>query len=273
MSEAFLDGIKRDRSLNDPARLRERLEVLDRLELCQLDADGQPRADVFRERFEAINDALYRKLRDAIREGNGAQALTPWLNVRVDDEAMSIDGYDWLDELVSGVFPIEPPDDAQVTQPDNMVFYQPTPARHVFDLIRRAQLNADDVLIDLGAGLGHVPLLAAICTPATCVGIEREQAYAESFRRSAHALNLSRAICIQQDAREADFSSGTLFYLYTPFTGDVMRSVLDHLRRETTGRPISIATYGPCTSVIGEEPWLEVLGRLDVHRITLFRSR
>jgi hypothetical protein len=259
--------------MDDPARLHDRLDALDRLELCQLDTNGQHRADVVRERFEATNNGLYRQLRDAIREGKGAQALAPWWDVRVEDEAMFVEGYDWLDELVSGVLPIQPPDDAYIKQPDNMVFYQPTPARHIFDFIRRAQLTADDVLVDLGAGLGHVPSLAAICTPAICVGIEREQAYAESFRRSARALNLSRATCIQQDARDADLSSGTLFYLYTPFTGDVMRSVLDRLRHEAASRPIRIATYGPCTSLIGEEPWLEVLGNLDVHRVTLFRSR
>jgi hypothetical protein len=154
-----------------------------------------------------------------------------------------------------------------------MVFYQPTPARHVFDLIRRVGLAAHDVFVDLGSGLGHVPLLAAICTAAQCIGIEREAAYVDCFRRSAEALHLSRVTCIEQDARAADLSSGTVFYLYTPFTGAVMRSVLDGLRREATGRRIRIATYGPCTSVISGEPWLEVVGALDHRRVVLFRSR
>ena len=52
-----------------------------------------------------------------------------------------------------------------------------------------------------------------------------------------------------------------------------MRSVLDRLQQEAMSRPIRIATYGPCTSVIDEEAWLECLGTMDVHRVTLFRSR
>ena len=46
--------------------------------------------------------------------------------------------------------------------PPEMVAYQPTPARHAFDMIGRAGLREGDVLFDLGAGLGHVSMLAAI---------------------------------------------------------------------------------------------------------------
>ena len=41
-------------------------------------------------------------------------------------------------------------------------------------------------------------------------------------------LKLERVTFIQQDARAADFSGGTVFYLYTPFTGSILRSVLDN---------------------------------------------
>jgi hypothetical protein len=273
---SLLERLEQDRSLDDPARLRERLDALDRLELCVIDGEDQGRAEALRAKLEAVNEALYRQLRDAIRQGAGAEALSRWMEPQPGDavgEAQHADGYDYLDELVSGVLQFGQPDDADIEQPSEMVFYQPTPARHVFDLIRRVELTACDVLVDLGSGLGHVPLLAAIGSPAQCIGVERESAYVDCFRRSAEALNIARATCVRQDAREADLSSGTVFYLYTPFTGTVMRTVLDRLRREAAGRRIRIATYGPCTTVISAEPWLEVVGAMDVRRVALFRSR
>jgi hypothetical protein len=153
-----------------------------------------------------------------------------------------------------------------------MVFYQPTPARHVFDVIGRTALTERDVLVDLGSGLGHVPLLASICTNARCIGIELEPAYVDCARRCACALDLSNASFFRQDAREADFSSGTVFYLYTPFTGAILRTVLDSLRREAAAREIRVCTYGPCTRTIAEEPWLKVVGSLQAGRAALFRS-
>jgi hypothetical protein len=273
---ALLERLERDRSLDDPARLRDRLDALDRLELCTFDGDEHRRAAVLRTKLEAINDALYRQLREAIRQGGGVAALSGWMTPQPGDaveEALLTEGYDYRDELVSGILQFAQPDDAGVEQPKDMVFYQPTPARHVFDLIRRAGLTARDVLVDLGSGLGHVPLLAAIASPAQCIGIEREAAYVECFRRSAEVLGITRATCIRQDAREFDFSRGTLFYLYTPFTGAVMRTVLDKLRHEAVSRRIRIATYGPCTSVISAEPWLEAIGTVDARRVVLFRSR
>jgi 16S rRNA A1518/A1519 N6-dimethyltransferase RsmA/KsgA/DIM1 with predicted DNA glycosylase/AP lyase activity len=129
------------------------------------------------------------------------------------------------------------------------------------------------VLVDIGSGLGHVPLLASILTSARSIGIELEATYVERARQSAESLNLNRVTFIQQDARAADLSTGTVFYLYTPFTGSILSSVLSRLRREAAARPIRICTYGPCTSVIAEEAWLEAAAAPMPQRVALFRSR
>jgi hypothetical protein len=283
--KSWLDALEKDRSLDDPAHLRERLDALDRLEWFLPDGDDLTalvpelckRAGAIRTKLESLNEVLYRRMRDAIRRGAGADMLLEWTRMASagldDGNAAQGDGYDELDELASGILQFESPDDADIARPAGMVFYQPTPARHIFDLIWRIPLTENDVLIDLGSGLGHVPLLVAIATAARCIGIEREPAYVECARSSAKALGLSRATFIRQDARQADLSQGTLFYLYTPFTGPVMRSVLDALRHEAARRTIHIVTYGPCTSVILGERWLEVMGVADTDRIVLFRSR
>jgi hypothetical protein len=77
---------------------------------------------------------------------------------------------------------------------------------------------------------------------------------------------------VRQDARTTDLSVGTVFYLYTPFIGSILRTVLDSLRQQAASRQIRICTFGPCTPTIAEEQWLEATGALDVNRIAVFRS-
>src|SRR6185312_7590529 len=172
--------------------------------------------------------------------------------------------------LVSGVLELAEPAAADAALTGDMVRYQPTPARHIFDLIERTSPGADDVVIDLGSGLGHVPLLVSICTDATAVGIELEPAYVECAQRCADTLGLGRATFIQQDARSADLSAGTLFYLYTPFKGPILRSVLDALRAQAARRKIRICAFGPCVPAIADEAWLEAVGTVESDRLSVF---
>jgi hypothetical protein len=105
------------------------------------------------------------------------------------------------------------------------------------------------------------------------MGIELDETYVECARRCAQKLNLNRVTFIRQDAREADLSSGTVFYLYTPFTGSILDDVLGMLRREAARRPIRICTFGPCAHLIAEERWLEAMETPRADRITVFCSR
>ncbi|KRE92521.1 hypothetical protein ASG87_01005 [Frateuria sp. Soil773] len=283
----LIETLERTHAWRDPARLRERVEALDALELHMPEGlppgegDASPdtlalhaRGRALRAGMEAVNEALYRSIRQEIRQGNGADVLRRWAHGATGPaRRVQGDGYDYLDALVSGVLPFELPEAEVAELPAEMVFYQPTPARHVFDLLERLALGEGDVLVDLGAGLGVVPLLVAACTGARGVGIEYEAAYVDGARRCVEALGLTRAMFVQQDARVADLSEGTVFYLYTPFTGTILRSVLDALRRQAERRAIRVCSYGPCTPVIAREPWLEAGEPPVADRIAVFRSR
>jgi len=153
-----------------------------------------------------------------------------------------------------------------------MVAYQPTPARHIFDLIRHIQLTAQDVFVDLGSGLGHLALLIAICTDARCIGVELEPSYVACSVKIARELNLTKATFLALDAREADLSGGTVFYLYTPFRGAILRAVLDRLRLESVTREIRVCTFGPCTPIVAAESWLSFDPAESSH-MPMFRSR
>jgi hypothetical protein len=293
MEHALLDlveELERDRSLDKPHGLRQRIEALDRLDEYFVDAqlpDGVApdsdeticrRAHALRKKFEAANAKIYAAIRKEIQRGARPPAtLLQWLPQdfgRGGDAVYIANGvvYDFLDALVSGVLQFQDPGGHLLDLEPEMVFYQPTPARHICEMIRRTVLGADDVLIDFGSGLGHVPLLASICTEARCIGIERDEAYVRSARQCAAALNLKNAAFLQQDAREADLSAGTVFYFYTPFTGTILRAVLDSLRREAERREIRVCAYGPCVQIIAEEKWIEATGELEAGRVAIFRS-
>jgi histone methylation protein DOT1 len=140
-------------------------------------------------------------MRREIQQGAGKEILLEWMT-DWNDQANFTNriGYDYLDELVSGILQLEEPSLEGVRLDSEMVAYQPTPARHIFDFINRAAPTERDALIDLGSGLGHVVLIASICTSARCTGIELEPSYVEGAQKSAHLLNLNNARFIQSDA-------------------------------------------------------------------------
>lgn len=248
--------------------LRERIAQLDRLEEERLDrpADAAVRqaiADV-----EALNHASYQSIRRAIIRGDGSDALRPWLESSNDASP----AYDYRDALISGVLQLPEPQGEIGELEKDMVFYQPTPARRIFDLLELCQLGKDDMLIDLGSGLGHVSLLTAICTPARSIGIEQERAYVQSASDAAAALGLERATFACQDVRDADFGDGTVFYLYTPVTGGLLEQVMAKLEYEASRRPIRVVSLGPCTAMLAELAWLRATSQPQEHRIALFHS-
>jgi hypothetical protein len=276
---SLVEELERERSLDEPRDLRRRVDALDELEGYLLDGQSmgtafQQRAKAIYARLEAANFKLYETIRRDIQRGAGAHTLLEWMpDENGAANLANSKGYDYLDELVSGILQFEEPS-AQVVQLESeMVAYQPTPARHIFDFIRRTGLMERDVLIDLGSGLGHVALMAAICTSADCTGIELEPAYVDCARKSARSLNLSNVKFIQDDVRAADFSRGTMFYLFTPFRGGILRDMLNLLRQEAARREIRICTFGPCTPVVAEEQWLSVVGPLETDRIGMFQPR
>ncbi len=281
--------LEKDASLEEPDRLRDRLEALDRLDayfLCAPQAAvssgkfGQEfsrRAKVIRDRLEAANSDFYESMRCQIRSGSGRHELLrlvlPSSAMEGLDSTMHGMSYDYLDELISGVLQLEDPEDGQVTRGAERSFYQPTPARHIFQLIGLTALTAADVFVDLGSGLGHVPMMVAICTEARGVGIESEASYVACARQCARRLNLDRVTFLREDAREADLSTGTVFYLYTPFMGSILRTVLNRLKCEAASRPIRICSYGPCTALVAEESWLAAITATDSNSIAVFCSR
>ena len=246
-------------------------------DLAELAVPIQEEGKALRRRLEAANAELYLSIRSEIARGGGSGALLPWMQSSASQNdpggPSPGPGYDWRDELTSGVLQLREPREPDLDQSSEMVPYQPTPVRHILHLIAANLLSKNDVFVDLGSGLGHVPLLVSMLAGARSLGIEIQPAYVASAQECAQRLGLSRVRFIAEDARETDLSSGTVFYLYSPFTGSILTDVLTRLRRESMRRSIGICSLGPCTKTLANETWLKANSLPDAGRIAVFTPR
>jgi hypothetical protein len=261
---ALLEQLERDAALLEDHRFADRVDMIDRLDelLMPGSADGENtcqrlrgRARDMLARLEDANARVCAGIRDAVIRGEGAACLRAWID-SLGGLGTQPDGYDYADALVAGMFDFANVHDSGAAPGEDMIFYQPTPVRHVVAMIDKLALGPGDTLVDLGSGLGHVLMLANILIGAGAMGIELQAPLLERASETARALGLQGVSFVHGDARAADLSAGSVFYLFTPFKGTVMDQVLARLAGEARDRPLRIATFGPCTSRVGAEPWL-----------------
>jgi Histone methylation protein DOT1 len=235
------------------------VEMLELHLFSRPDAESQPayaEASALKQQLEAANDRVVRRLAARIRSGKYTRAGLRRGLTRLAEPARDRD-YDALDLFLASLFDAgSPPDERIVLEPE-MVAYQPTPGRAILDLLALADLRSQDVFVDLGSGLGWVVLLVACLSEARAIGIELEPTYCEAARNCARQLNLARAEFIEADARVASLQRGTVYFMYTPFRGAMLRQVLERLRAEAAQRAIRVCSYGPCTLELAREAWLQ----------------
>jgi precorrin-6B methylase 2 len=140
-----------------------------------------------------------------------------------------------------------------------MVFYQKTPARIIFKMVKAGRFTKDDVFFDIGSGLGQVAMLVNLLSGIRTVGVEFDPAFCKYSEDCAAMLGLQEIAFINADAREADYSLGTVFFMYTPFKGKMLQDVLEMLKQESLKRKIRIVTYGPCTPEVAAQDWLRLV--------------
>jgi predicted RNA methylase len=218
------------------------------------------RAERLRRALEQADRAFTSELRERLRTGDCSGGELSELLGRFHERSTGPTGatYDFSDGFVNAVLGFdETTFRPQVELTPEMVFFQATPVRCVLELVTRAGITDADVFFDLGCGTGKVLMLVALLTGAAAVGVELEPAYCDFARARVEALGLRRVQLRNEDARRADYSSGTVFFMFHPFTGALLEAVLQRLRAQTEGRSIRLCTLGRCTFAVAQEEWLE----------------
>jgi hypothetical protein len=293
--QSDIEAIEKNPALYQETNFHSRVEAIDYIEFNIIDRiegllqtinppEGliplKQSAERAKRRLEDIDDNLFQRLRADIRTGScTGTALKGLIDQYVGRNSSSSRpqdeiGYDSLDMFINGLLLIQAvPTETKAREPE-MVSYQQTPARIIFELVEKAHLTGEDVFYDLGSGLGQVPILVNLLSGATARGVEFEPAYCDYARVCAADLNLSGVAFINADARTADYSEGTVFFMYTPFEGSVLQEVLEKLRGESQKRRIRLFTYGPCTPQVSRQKWLKWVDQNEAHlyKLGVFRS-
>ena len=183
--------------------------------------------------------------------------------------------YDYLDVLMNRLFSLNSVPEPQQGVTEETYGLEVTPARVVLDMIDHIGFQPTDVFYDIGCGLGQVAILVNLLCGIRTVGIELEPAYHQFAKNLARQYQLSKVDFHNVDAREAAFTYGTVFYLFTPFTDSVLAKVLDRLKAHAQSQPIRIVTYGPCTTFVNQQDWLSIMDESmnDPFRLAIFRSK
>ena len=103
----------------------------------------------------------------------------------------------------------------RLRQPGKDVMWLPTPDAMVTRMLQAAKTTRDDVVYDLGAGDGKIPIAAAKAFGARAVGIEYDRDLAALARRNAERAGVAdRVTIVQGDIFNEDFTRATVVTLY-----------------------------------------------------------
>jgi SAM-dependent methyltransferase len=174
----------------------------------------------------------------------------------------------WLD-LVLGLDAI-PGDGPEL--PRGCVPYLPCPVDTLLRMVEHAEVQASDVFVDVGSGVGRAAALVHLLTGASAIGLEIQPALVLAARDLAARLNVSRFSPIEGDATQlvGFITIGSIFFLYCPFSGDRLEQTLDELEPIARTRQIRVC----CVDLpLPPRPWLTLVsppsGDLAVYRSTL----
>jgi SAM-dependent methyltransferase len=111
--------------------------------------------------------------------------------------------------------------------------------QYIRKVIRRLNLKSDDIVYDLGCGMGRVICLFARQRIRKCVGVEIMEVLCMQARTNVRRVRGQQApvevIC--QDAAIANVDDGTVFYIFNPFGEKTLQAILENIRNSLLLNP------------------------------------
>jgi SAM-dependent methyltransferase len=115
---------------------------------------------------------------------------------------------------------------------DNNVYATPD-YWYIYKIFRILNPGNSDIIYDIGSGKGRFLCVAARKRIKKCVGIELFESLSEIAKQNACRLRRRKApidiFCM--DASVADYSDGTIFFMFNPFGKDTLRDTLKNIER------------------------------------------
>jgi SAM-dependent methyltransferase len=170
----------------------------------------------------------------------------------------------WVDQLLGIEEP--PPDIPDL--PRGAVPYLPCGVEEILAMVLEAPVQPDDQLVDLGSGLGRAVILAHLLSGARASGVELQDPLVRRARARCAALGLAAVSFVHADAAEVALD-GSIFFLYAPCNGQMLRGVLHRLEEVARRRPVVVCAAG---LEFPDVPWL-LARRTSTVALTLYDSR
>ncbi len=126
----------------------------------------------------------------------------------------------------------------------DLVDYIPSGIAPIVRATVEVPIVAEDVFVDVGAGLGKVAMMVHLLSGARTRGIELQPELVAVALARAAELALDGVSFERADARNADFSEATVVFLYLPFTGETLFRVLQRLEAAARQRSLVVCTLG-----------------------------
>ena len=120
--------------------------------------------------------------------------------------------------------------------------YAPLGYRHIRQLLRVVKLGPEDVVYDIGCGMGRILCLVAQKPVRKCIGIELQEPLCQIARRNAASLRNRKApiLVVWGDAARADLSEGTVYIFFNPFGPETLRDTFENIRASLAQEPRAV---------------------------------
>ena len=273
-----------DSDLNVKSNLQTRADALDNLAFISEVIKHNPEApdlfaltdevDQLRHQLESIDKEVFQETHESLKSPETTptylrELFNTYTGYKPNENHHIHVDYEALDVLLAGtLFQTQGPS-PQIKLDPEMVQWEASPGSVILDLLDHVTLQADDVFFDIGSGLGNVAVIVNRLSGVKTMGIERDPAYCRYSRNLARDLSLDNLTFINADARDADLSSGTVFYLFTPFVASILRTVLEKIHLVAQSHPIQVCSFGPCTPEIASFSWLHNVSGDSQHEFKL----
>lgn len=141
--------------------------------------------------------------------------------------------------------------------------YESVPYYAIFKILDQLGLKPDDVVVDLGSGMGRPVFVAASYPIRKAIGVEIEpDLHVAALENAGRAKRLRAHVEFHcQSALDFDFREITVLLLFNPFGGSTFRAMLDRVHESLRNHPRTIRIAyinATCAHIIAEHPWIEV---------------
>ncbi|MFN0247861.1 MAG: hypothetical protein ACKV2T_13315 [Kofleriaceae bacterium] len=119
--------------------------------------------------------------------------------------------------------------------------YLPCGVDEIMRMVHDVPLRSTDTFVDLGSGVGRVSILAHLLSGARAGGIEIQRPLVGVARERVEALRLPEVTFVLGNVVDTELDA-SVFFLYSPFNGDMLRAVLGKLEALARSRPIVVCT-------------------------------